>query len=81
MKPVRYDAEAESELVAKAGWYNDQRHGLGLDFLDEVKETRQRLREHPTRYALAPGVPPELSVHRIPLRRFPYALVYVELTG
>ena len=79
-KPVRFDDEAAEELDAAARWYDAQRAGLGFDLLAEVREASAQVAEAPTAMPLAPGVAPRLGVRRCAVRRFPYALMFIELT-
>ena len=41
--PVTLHAEATAELEAAALWYDDQRDGLGLQFLAAVDRTIQQI--------------------------------------
>jgi toxin ParE1/3/4 len=77
--PVRFDLEAEEELDAAAIYYETRRPGLARTFLDAVSEAVFRLSENPKRHTLPAGVPEELGVRRVLVRRFPYSLIYVEL--
>ena len=76
-KPVRLDLVAEEELVATEAFY-EERALLGGDFVAAVREAARRLAEHPRLFPLARGVASQLGVRRCPLRRFPYALFFVE---
>jgi toxin ParE1/3/4 len=77
--PARFDDEAEEELQAAAAWYERERPGFGLALLDGVADAVYRLRETPTAFPLSPDVPRELCVRRVLVRRFPYAVVFMEL--
>ncbi|MBI4509480.1 MAG: type II toxin-antitoxin system RelE/ParE family toxin [Deltaproteobacteria bacterium] len=79
MKPVRLDQEAEEELGAAAAWYETKKCGLGTDLLAAVHHTLLRVAEAPGRCTLASGIPEELGVRRWLVRRFPLAVVFVEL--
>jgi plasmid stabilization system protein ParE len=78
-KPLRLDEEAEKELAFADSWYEARRPGLGGDFVAAVRTASQRIARRPKQYRLVPGVSRSLSVRRCLLRRFPYALVFVEL--
>lgn len=78
-KPVRFDAEAEEEFTAAAGWYERERPGLGGEFLVSVNETVLEVRERPETFSLVPAVPQALGVRRALVKRFPYAVVFLEL--
>lgn len=79
MKPVRFDVEAEEEFTAAAGWYEQERPGLGGDFVVSINETVLEVRERPESFPLAPAVPKSLGVRRAIVKRFPYAVVFLEL--
>ena len=61
-----------------AAWYDAQRFGLGRDFLDMVDRALRRIELAPRPGTSVPGVP-DHDVRRVPLRRFPFHIVYVEL--
>jgi toxin ParE1/3/4 len=77
-RPLRLDREAEEELEAAWRWYEERRPGLGREFLDSIKEALLRL-EGPTVSLLVEGVPTDLGVRRLLVRRFPYSVVFVDL--
>lgn len=72
---VSIAAEAEKELVEGAGFYG-QRSGaeLGLAFIAEFERTVELLRSQPML-----GAPWRGANRRMPLRRFPYSVVYLLL--
>ena len=78
-KPLRFDAEAEDELRAAAAWYERQRRGRGGELLAAVADALVAVQEAPAAAPPAPLVPGELGVRRRLTRRFPYAVVFVEL--
>ncbi|MGL6096133.1 MAG: type II toxin-antitoxin system RelE/ParE family toxin, partial [Fimbriiglobus sp.] len=55
--------------------YEAIRPGLGIAFRAEVTATLDRVEENPKLYAAESG-----SLRIAPLRRFPYAVVYEELS-
>ena len=65
--------EAEAELTAAFDWYEERVAGLGDDFLLHVEAVLQALLRAPRQF---PHV--HRSVRRALLRRFPYAVFYVE---
>ena len=69
--------EAEDEILAAARWYAERRPGLGVRFVDEVEAAAVLLDENPS--LGAPWALRGLSreVRRLPVRAFPYVLVYV----
>lgn len=62
---------ARHELEAAALWYENERRGLGEDFLREVERALELVREHPERF---PDV--HRGLRRIRVRRFPYSVIY-----
>ena len=63
--------QAEIEVEAAAAWYDEEREGLGDEFLAEVRAAAARALEAPARY-------PQVHRHmrRVLLERFPYLLVF-----
>jgi toxin ParE1/3/4 len=77
-KPVRFAPAAEEELVVAADFF-EKEAGLGRDFIVAAHEAASRVPALPKSYPLARGVPWQLSVRRCPIRRFRYALFFIEL--
>jgi toxin ParE1/3/4 len=77
-KRVRLLPAAEEELKAAEAFY-EERAGLGVDFIAAVREAARRLATQPNSFPLARGVSTRHGVRRCPLRRFPFALFFVEL--
>ncbi|HYM62532.1 MAG TPA: type II toxin-antitoxin system RelE/ParE family toxin [Thermoanaerobaculia bacterium] len=77
-KPVRPTADCEAEIHAAIAWYEGERLGLGRELWDEIQKTIDLITDHPAignvvRRARVKGV-----ARRVPLRRFPYFVVYRE---
>ena len=53
---VRLRPEAEQDLAEAARWYEQQRPGLGLEFLDEALATFSAIAERPLASAAVYGV-------------------------
>jgi plasmid stabilization system protein ParE len=62
---------AESDLDDAASWYEDQRSGLGLRFLDAADELFARLHLSPQQFPLVSA-----DVRRALLPTFPYAVYF-----
>ncbi len=62
---------AEADLVSARDWYEQQRLGLGGEFLDEVTRALQELQAAPERPRLY-----YRNFRRVLLRRFPYKIFY-----
>ena len=61
----------ERELERAASWYEERRHELRADFLEEVGTTLSRIQGNPRLYPLV-----HMDIHRAPVRRFPYGVFY-----
>jgi len=74
---VRLHPEARDELRSGALWYEEQRAGLGDDFVAEINATLDRIAGAPRSVPLWPGV----TVTAVPIRkaivhRFPYVVAF-----
>ena len=69
---VRLRPEAEQDLAESARWYEDQRPGLGQEFLDEALATFAAIAEKPLASAAVYG-----SLRRALLHRFPFGVFYL----
>jgi plasmid stabilization system protein ParE len=78
-KPIRVDLDAEEEITVALDWCEAQRHGLGREFLTDFREAIHSLRKPGPECRPALGIPAALKVRRKLLRRFPFAIVFVEL--
>jgi plasmid stabilization system protein ParE len=68
---VRFAPEAAADVAAGFRWYDDQRSGLGSQFLDCVLACLERVRRTPDLYGRVHG-----EYRRALVRRFPYAVFY-----
>lgn len=71
MRRVEFHPEAQNEFASAARFYEDQRHGLGLDFTLTIQRTYERLLEFP-----AAGAPFGRRLKRVLVPKFPYGLLY-----
>jgi toxin ParE1/3/4 len=78
-KSLRFDDEATEEMNAAAEWYEARRENLGIEFVGEVRQALATIASGPEAWALDPQIDEQLGVRRFLLRRFPYAVVYLEL--
>jgi plasmid stabilization system protein ParE len=69
---VRLRPEAEHDLAESAAWYEQQRTGLGQEFLDAALATFSAITDTPNGFAVI-----HRSVRRALLHRFPFAVFYV----
>ena len=56
-RAIRFEDEAEQEYRAAARWYDDQRVGLGTEFLDAVDATLAHIVRFPRAGVFVPRVP------------------------
>lgn len=66
---------ADLDVEAAFEWYENERSGLGLEFLDELRATYNRILDSPFKYQELRG-----NIRRALLRRFPY-VVYFAIEG
>jgi plasmid stabilization system protein ParE len=73
---VRFDSEAEAELRAAIARYERERPGLGDEFWTEVQHTLSLIEEHCGIGGRITRVRVRGVARRVPIRRFPYFVVY-----
>lgn len=71
MPELRVRPEAERDIEDAAGWYEQQRPGLGQAFLDEVLQSLRQAAEQPDLY---PTV--HRGTRRALTRRFPFGVYF-----
>ena len=69
---VRLRPEADSDLDEAARWYEEQRIGLGSEFLDEVLRVLSAISEQPEGFPVV-----HKEIRRAVTRRFPFGVYYV----
>jgi len=69
---------AGSSYRGAGRWYERRRTGLGIEFFDAVDAAVRQLVDLPRVGAKVPRLPTTLPVRRIPVKRFPYHVVYLE---
>jgi toxin ParE1/3/4 len=74
MKPFILHPDAETEFENSATYYEGQRAGLGEEFRAEVEDAIRHARATPTAFSPYKGGP----ARRVMVRRFPFAVCYVE---
>jgi toxin ParE1/3/4 len=67
---VRTDAEAE--IAAGYGWYEEQQRGLGFEFLEETSSTIAAIESQPLRFPRVSRI-----LRRALVRRFPYGIYFL----
>jgi plasmid stabilization system protein ParE len=68
------ELEAQEELLAAAIWYDEQREGLGSEFLKAIDEALVGVAESPSSF---PRDAYDDRARRALVPRFPYAVVFV----
>ena len=81
MPQFRTEPEASAELNESVLWYEQRRRGLGIEFLEAVDSALEFIVRFPQAGAPVPGVPPDLPIRRVPVRRFPFHVIYLELSS
>lgn len=67
-------ALAEADITEAAIWYEEQRVGLGAEFLADIRTSVEQVVANPRRYRRLRRRP---EVRRITAKRFPYRIFYV----
>ncbi len=62
---------ATMEIIDAFDWYEEQREGLGIEFLDELDKFYIALRQHPLAFSYY-----DKPVRQGKINRFPYLVVY-----
>jgi plasmid stabilization system protein ParE len=70
-RPISYRPEIGDDVDAGFAWYERQREGLGNEFLAEVRDQIDRIRENPKLYGVL-----YRAVRASPVRRFEYVVYY-----
>jgi plasmid stabilization system protein ParE len=65
--------EAEEEAKEAAHWYEQQKRGLGGDFLDSLRSARRSIEQNPATYRTRY----KKKVRACVVDRFPYLILYV----
>lgn len=71
MKPSRFLAEAEQEMLAAADFYEYRAAGLGREFLTEIKRLVDVAENQPELGVVLAG-----NVRRLITKRFPFGVLY-----
>jgi plasmid stabilization system protein ParE len=75
------EPEASAELEDAALWYESQRSGLGLEFVQAVDAALETIAQWPQIGRRVTGVPNDSPARRVPVNRFPYHVAYLEWEG
>jgi toxin ParE1/3/4 len=76
VKPIIFHPDATAELRAAVAYYEQLRPGLGRDLQREVERAINRIQQHPQSFPQQN----EAGLRKYFVRRFPYTILYLELT-
>lgn len=71
-RPVRIQPRAQAHTTEAYDWYEQQRPGLGLQFLNAVEACLQAIAQNPGQYPIHRN-----RIRRAMTHRFPYLVFYV----
>jgi plasmid stabilization system protein ParE len=69
---VRLRDEADRDLTDAASWYEEQREGLGHEFLDDAQSLFDRIGEEPLNFPIV-----HRNARRAVMNRFPFCIYFV----
>jgi plasmid stabilization system protein ParE len=69
---VRLREEADRDLADAASWYEQQRPGLGHEFLDDVQSALDRIGEEPLNFPIV-----HRNARRAVMNRFPFCIYFL----
>ena len=78
-KPVRTNPFAEEEIGRYGGQYRDESERVAERFFDEVSASLELLSQYPQIDEIVPGARVRRTARRVPLRHFPFFIVYRDL--
>lgn len=64
-------AQADRDIVDAASWYEEQKQGLGHEFLDELESMLAYIEAEPLIFQMH-----YKGIRQAPMQRFPYVLLY-----
>jgi toxin ParE1/3/4 len=79
-RPFRTEPEASAELEHSALWYESRRPGLGVEFLEAVDATLERIARWPQAARRIPGVSSDIPARKAPAKGFPYHIAYLVMS-
>ena len=69
--PIRLRPGVATDLSTAANWYNNERPGLGDEFVQAAYDAFDVIAERPLSFPVVRG-----NAHRALLKRFPYAIYF-----
>jgi toxin ParE1/3/4 len=76
VKPVRTNPDADEEIFSHIRYYAARSANLGVQLWGEVQAVFKLIAEHPLIGEVVPRARVHGTARRIPLRRFPFFLIY-----
>jgi toxin ParE1/3/4 len=73
MKPLILIDEAEQDIADAYAWYEQQRPGLGDDYLAAIRAATKLVQAEPHVHPRVQG-----EIRRLLVKRFPYSILYRE---
>ena len=78
MKGFREHPDVAAEIEAAALWYEGRGTGPGEEFVAAVEDAIAIICEAPAAWPLWPGAPSEESIRRYVMRRYPFAIAFLD---
>lgn len=78
MPKVRILRQAADEAEAAAAWYEQERKGLGGEFIEAIEAAIDVIEDGFLPLSPMPGISGRQGAKRLILRRFPYDLIVVD---
>jgi len=79
LKPATILAVAETELRDATAWYRDRDARVADRFAAEARTTLELIERFPQIGGRVPGVEADASVRQMPIRTFPYHVIFLRL--
>jgi len=71
-KEIELSENAQSDLRESSEWYDDQKQGLGEEFIEDVQNTFNKISNNPYQFQKVKG-----SVRRALLQQFSFGVFYI----
>jgi plasmid stabilization system protein ParE len=78
-RKLKLSAEARRELREAVVWYESRSLALGRELLSDARDYFRRIEANPAAGSLVANVREAEGARRVLLKRFPYAIVYIQL--
>lgn len=78
-RKLTLSAEARRELREATVSYEMRNRGMGRELLMAARDCFRRIEANPTEGSPMAMVPEDVGARRVLLKRFPYAIIYIEL--